>query len=75
MGAFGVTPDTVHLIAQLIRHQRGMMTAIEKWIAKQEPCRTNLELSCVTGIMREVLDDYEAQLSAVEIREEAVETT
>lgn len=66
-----MTPDTVHLIAQLIRHQRGMMTAIEKWISKQEPCRTNLELSCVTGLLREVLDSYESELSAVEIRTEA----
>lgn len=65
-----MSPDTVHLIAQLIRHQRGMMTAIDKWITKQEPCRTNLELSAVTGIMRDVLDSYEAQLSAVEISEE-----
>lgn len=67
-----MTPDTVHLIAQLIRHQRGMMTAIEKWVAKQEPCRTNLEVSCVTGLMRDVLDSYESELSRVEIPEEEV---
>lgn len=28
-------PATVHLIAQLIRHTRGMLTLIEKWLAEQ----------------------------------------
>lgn len=75
MGAFEVTPDTVHLIAQLIRYQRGMMTAFDKWIGKQKPNPVNLELSAVTSLMRDVLDSYEAQLSQVEAKSEVVETT
>ena len=30
-----MSPDTVHLIVNLIRHQRAMMTSIEKWIGKE----------------------------------------
>lgn len=30
-----MNPDTVHLLAQLIRHSRGMLTAFENWLVKQ----------------------------------------
>lgn len=62
-----MSPDTVHLIAQLIRHQRALMTSIEKWVGKQEPCRTNRELLAVTGMQRQVLDSFEWQLSRVDV--------
>jgi len=61
-----MTADTVHLIAQLIRHQRGMMTALEKWISKQPPSQTHVELVAVTTLMREVLTSYESQISKVD---------
>ena len=56
----------MHLVVNLIRHQKGIYTSIEKWIAKQEPCRTNLELSAAVGLMREVLDEYETELCRVD---------
>ena len=62
-----MSPDTVHLIVNLIRHQRAMMTSIEKWIGKQEPCRTNLELAAATGLIRDVLAGYEAKVSRVDV--------
>lgn len=67
-----MTPDTVHLLANLIRHQRAMMTSIEKWVGKQTPSPTNLELSSVTSLMRQVLDTYEWQLSQVDTKSEDV---
>lgn len=30
-----MNPVTVHLFAQLIRHARGMLTAVEKWLQSQ----------------------------------------
>jgi hypothetical protein len=30
-------PDTVHAVAQLIRHTRGLLTTIEKWVAATPP--------------------------------------
>lgn len=30
-----MTPATVHLVAQVIRHARGMLTAVEKWLQSQ----------------------------------------
>jgi hypothetical protein len=30
-----MTPDTVHLLAQWLRHTRGMLTAFEKWLESQ----------------------------------------
>lgn len=30
-----MTPNTVHLLAQLVRHARGMLTAVEKWLQSQ----------------------------------------
>ena len=69
-----MTPDTVHLVAQLIRHQRALMTSIEKWVSKQEPCRTTLELLAVTGMQRQILDSFEWQLSRVDVAQEEVES-
>ena len=31
-----MTPDTVRLLAQVIRHSRGMLTAVEDWLVKQD---------------------------------------
>lgn len=71
-GRYVVTPDTVHLAAQVIRHQRGIMTAIEKWIAKQPPSPANLELFSVTLLQRQILDAFESRLSQVETTEPVV---
>jgi hypothetical protein len=65
-----MTPDSVHLLAQLIRHSRGALTAIEKWVGKQPPGPTNLELIAVTTFCREVLTKYESQISQID----AIET-
>lgn len=60
-----MTPDTVHLLAQLIRHSRGMATALEAWLRVQPESKTVSELREMTGAYRGVLTTYESQLSRV----------
>jgi hypothetical protein len=67
-GVGSVTPETVHFIAQVIRHQRGLATAAERWVKSAEFSRDEALDAIYT--FRRVLDSYEAQLSQVEIREE-----
>jgi hypothetical protein len=59
-----VTPHSVHLLAQIIRHQRAMATSIEKWIKSDGFSRE--EALTLVFTFRGVLDSYEAQLSRVE---------
>jgi hypothetical protein len=61
-----VTPDTVHLIALLIRHRRGECTAIEKWLEKQPENDTVQELRDATRTYRDVLDLVEGRLIAMD---------
>jgi hypothetical protein len=58
-----VTADTVHLFAQLIRHQRALATSLEKWI--KSPTFSKDEALSAVFVFRGVLDSYEAQLSRV----------
>lgn len=55
-------PASVHLVAQLIRHDRAKWTSMEKWNNAQPPSEATEELAGVIRVMREVLDSYEAQL-------------
>lgn len=59
-----MTPSSVHLLAQIIRHQRAMATSIEKWIKSDGFSRE--EALTLVFTFRGVLDSYEAQLSRVE---------
>ena len=60
-----VTPETVHFIAQVIRHQRGLATAAERWVRSADFSRDEALDAIFT--FRRVLNSYEAQLSQVEI--------
>lgn len=64
-----MSPHTVHLIAQLIRYQRGMYTSIEKWANTLPPSQTTLELCVATTLMREVLASYEDRIVRLEPEE------
>lgn len=60
----GLTPDTVHLLAQLIRHNRGVASAIEKWMKAVPEDRMVEQLGHVIAIYRGILSTVEAQLTA-----------
>ena len=68
-----MTPETVHFIAQVIRHQRGLATAAERWVKSADFSRDEALDAIYT--FRRVLDSYEAQLSQVEIRVEDTVTS
>lgn len=59
-------PHTVHLIAQLIRHERGTLTAIDRWITAQEDSDSLKELQQVLETRRSMLLICERQLAAHE---------
>ena len=60
-------PETVHLLAQVIRHQRAGLTSTERWIKSSAFSRD--EALLLVRVWRGVLDSYEAQLSAVHVTE------
>ena len=62
-----MTPDTVSLVAQIIRHQRAMANSVEKWKLKQVPSGTTRELTALIKAFRSVLDSYECQLATVDV--------
>lgn len=59
-----MSPDTVHLLAQVIRHHRALLTSLEKWVRSQTFNRE--EAQTAIFMFRGVLDSYEAQLSRVD---------
>ena len=63
-----MTPDTVHLAAQVIRHQRALATSLEKWVQKQAPSETTRELGQLIEMFRGVLKSYESQLERVAVQ-------
>lgn len=58
-----MTPATVHLVAQLIRNERDLLTAIEKWVQAQEPTAAMRELRQVIAMQRSVVKICERQLT------------
>jgi hypothetical protein len=60
-----MTPDTVHFMAQFIRHQRGLVTSLEQWM--KSGTFSMEEASSVIQALRGVLDSYESQLSRVRV--------
>jgi hypothetical protein len=69
-----MTPATVHLNAQLIRHGRGICTAFEKWVAAQPASVATSELRETIAAWRGMFELIELQLSMapVETREATV---
>jgi hypothetical protein len=57
-----VTPDSIHLVAQMIRHHRAQATSLEKWTRKQPPSPTCRELLQMLAVYRGVLTNIEAQI-------------
>lgn len=62
-----MTPETVHLIAQLIRHERGALTACERWIKAQPASPSMAELQQVLETRRSVLVICERQIAAFDV--------
>ena len=60
-----MTPDTVHLLAQVIRHQRGLLTALEKWVAS--PTFSANEAAEASRYLRRVMNAFERSLGSVEV--------
>jgi hypothetical protein len=68
-----MTPYTVHLVAQFIRHNRAMATSVEKWIASPGFCREDAREA--VGYFRKVLDAYERSLNGVVTTEQSGATS
>lgn len=64
-----MTPFTVHLVAQVIRHQRALATSLEKWIDSPGFCREDAREA--VGYLRKVLDAYERSLGSVTTRDDS----
>ena len=68
-----MTPDTLHLLATMLRHSRGIATSVEKWVRKQPPSPTCRELLQLLAEGRGVLTSFESQLTQFDIRLDADE--
>jgi hypothetical protein len=62
-----VTPDTVHLLAQMIRHERARLNSVEKWVRSQPRNETCREIVQMITVGRGLLDEYEQKLSHYEV--------
>ena len=52
-------PQTVHCVAQLVRHSRGCITTLEKWVATTPPDVFAAECAEVIFLIRGGLTDLE----------------
>jgi hypothetical protein len=68
-------PATVHALAQLIRHLRGCVTTVEKWIAQTPPEAMQNETAAVIFLVRGALTDVMLGLSRLPAPEPAPTTT
>jgi hypothetical protein len=50
-------PATVHCVAQLVRHSRGLVTTLEKWVAATPPEVIHEEAAEVIWLVRGALTD------------------
>lgn len=60
-----MSPDTVHFLAQAIRHQRALLTSAEKWI--NSPTFSRVEAAEAALYLRRVVNAFERSLSSVEV--------
>jgi len=67
-----VRAATVHLIAQLIRHQRGFLTTVEKWIGQTPPEAVHEESREAIFRMRGVLIALEEALVHAPVNDRTV---
>lgn len=56
-------PQTVHFVAQLVRHTRGLVTTTEKWVAQTPPEAFATECAEVIGLIRGTLTDLTTAIS------------
>lgn len=66
-----MTPDSIHLLCQLVRHSRAIVTSFEKWVQKQPPSPACRELLQILAVYRGVLTQVEDQLSKFDADAEA----
>jgi hypothetical protein len=57
-------PATVHAVAQLVRHSRGLVTTIEKWVAATPPEALREEIDEVLWVARGALA---AMITTIEV--------
>jgi hypothetical protein len=62
-------PETVHLIAQMLRHQRAALTSLERWTRSTAFGRE--EALEIMAYGRRVLDAYERALTGVTVTDRA----
>ena len=56
-------PPTVHALAQGIRHTRGLLATLDKWIATTPPEQVATELTAAIGVIRGALQTGNTVLS------------
>lgn len=61
-----VTPDTVHMLAQFIRHHRALATSLEKWV--NSPTFSKIEADEAIGYLRRLLNAFERSLGATDVK-------
>ena len=64
-----MTPDTVHFVAQMIRHHRAQATSFEKWVRKQPASPACREMLQVLAVYRGVLSNVEAQIEKFDVEQ------
>ena len=57
-------PATVHAGAQVVRHTRGVLTTLEKWLAATPPEAVHEEAGALLWILRGALTDMMTTLGA-----------
>lgn len=62
-----MSPDTIHFVAQMVRHNRAMATSFEKWVRKQPPSPACREMIQVLAVYRGVMTNVEAQIAKFEV--------
>lgn len=62
-----MTPDTVTLVAQLIRHNKAMATSLETWVRKHPESQACREMVEMLTVYRGVLTTLEYQVSQFEV--------
>jgi len=62
---------TVHMLAQLLRHGRGCVTTIEKWVAQTPPDVLAEECGEVIFLVRGVLADVNTTLATAPVPDRA----
>jgi hypothetical protein len=65
-------PNTIHFLATVIRHHRGLCTAAEKWARETPRELFSEEHSSAMAFIRETLTEIETRLSEQPLDEQAI---